>query len=120
VVALTCTAPPHQATRWTGRARAKATGISLGSVQRIWRAYKLQPHRLRTVKRSRDPGCTAKLTDIEREVAADRPIHFVLGSYATHKPPKVLAWLTPIRAGRSTLPRLRPPGSTRSRMSFPR
>jgi hypothetical protein len=25
---------------------AKATGISLGSVQRIWRAHKLQPHRL--------------------------------------------------------------------------
>ena len=33
VVALTCTEPPHQATHWTGRAMAKATGISLGSVQ---------------------------------------------------------------------------------------
>src|SRR6516225_8767767 len=44
VVALTCTEPPHQATHWTGRAMAKATGISLGSVQRIWRAHKLQPH----------------------------------------------------------------------------
>jgi len=42
VVALTCTAPPHQATHWTGRAMAKATGISVGSVQRIWRAHKLQ------------------------------------------------------------------------------
>ncbi len=28
VVALTCTEPPHQATHWTGRAMAKATGIS--------------------------------------------------------------------------------------------
>jgi hypothetical protein len=55
VVALTCTEPPHQATHWTGRAMAKATGISLGSVQRIWRAHKLQPHRLRTFKRSSDP-----------------------------------------------------------------
>ena len=45
VVALTCTPPPHQATHWTGRAMAKATGISLGSVQRIWQAHKLQPHR---------------------------------------------------------------------------
>jgi hypothetical protein len=35
VVALTCTEPSHQATHWTGRAMAKATGISLGSVQRI-------------------------------------------------------------------------------------
>jgi hypothetical protein len=34
VVALTCAAPPHQATHWTGRAMAKAAGISLSSVQR--------------------------------------------------------------------------------------
>jgi transposase len=53
VVALTGTAPPHQATHWTGRAMAKTIGISVGSVQRIWRAHKLQPHRLRTFKRSR-------------------------------------------------------------------
>jgi len=50
VVALTCTEPPHQATHWTGRAMAKAIGISVGSVQRIWRAHKLQPHRLRTLQ----------------------------------------------------------------------
>ena len=35
VVAMACTEPPHQATHWTGRAMAKAVGISLGSVQRI-------------------------------------------------------------------------------------
>jgi hypothetical protein len=33
IVALTCTEPPHQATHWTGRAMAKAIGISVGSVQ---------------------------------------------------------------------------------------
>jgi hypothetical protein len=43
---------------------AKAIGISVGSVQRIWRAHKLQPHRLRTFKRSRDPSFATKLTDI--------------------------------------------------------
>jgi hypothetical protein len=48
VVALTCAQPPHEATHWTGRAMAKAIGISVGSVQLIWRAHKLQPHRLRT------------------------------------------------------------------------
>ena len=64
VVALTCTAPPHQATDWTGRGMAKATGISLSSVRPIWRAHQLQPHRLRTFKRSRDPGFAAKLADI--------------------------------------------------------
>src|SRR5436853_7920245 len=39
LVALTCTEPPHQATHWTGRAMAKAMGLSLGSVRRIWRAH---------------------------------------------------------------------------------
>jgi transposase len=56
VVALSCTKPPHQAPHWTGRAMAKATGISLGSIQRIWRAHKLPPHRLRTFKRVNGGG----------------------------------------------------------------
>jgi len=43
---------------------AKTTGISPSSVQRIWRAHHLRPHRLRTFKRSRDPSFAAKLTDI--------------------------------------------------------
>ena len=64
VVALTCAEPPHEATHWTGRAMARAVGLSLTSVQRIWRAHKLQPHRVRTVKRSRDPDAAAKLADI--------------------------------------------------------
>ena len=33
------------------------------------------------------------LNAVERQVAADRPIHVVLDNYATHKHPKVLAWL---------------------------
>jgi hypothetical protein len=64
VVTLTCSEPPYEATHWTGRAMAKATGLSLSTVQRIWAVHKLQPHRLRTFKRSRDPDFEAKLTDI--------------------------------------------------------
>jgi transposase len=64
VVALTCGAPRRQATHWTGRAMAKAAGISLRSVQRIWRAHDLQPHRVRTFKRSRDPQFAEKLADV--------------------------------------------------------
>ncbi len=40
---------------------AKAVGISLPSVQRIWEADRLQPHRVGTFKRSRDPKFTEKL-----------------------------------------------------------
>ena len=55
VVALTCGEPPPGVTHWTGRAMAKVAGISLRSVQRIWDAHQLQPHRLGSFKRSRDP-----------------------------------------------------------------
>jgi transposase len=64
VVALTCGAPPGEATHWTGRAMARAAGISLRSVQRIWAAHRLQPHRVRSFKRSRDPRSAEKLVDI--------------------------------------------------------
>jgi hypothetical protein len=64
VVALTCGAPPGEATHWTGRAMAKAAGIWLRSVQRIWEAHKLQPHRVRSFRRSRDPRFAEKLVDI--------------------------------------------------------
>ena len=64
VVALTCGAPPGEATHWTGRMMAKAAGLSLRTVQRIWAAHKLQPHRIRTFKRSRDPEFITKLADI--------------------------------------------------------
>jgi transposase len=64
VVTLTCAEPPGEATHWTGRAMARHTGISLRSVQRIWAAHDLQPHRIRTFKRSSDPEFAAKLADI--------------------------------------------------------
>jgi transposase len=74
VVTLTCTTPPHQATHWTGRAMGKAVGISLRSVQRIWQAHQLQPHRIRTFKRSRDPSFAAKLADVVG-LYVDPPAH---------------------------------------------
>ena len=64
VVALTCAEPPGEATHWTGRMMAKVAGLSLRTVQRIWAAHRLQPHRVRTFKRSRDPDFVAKLADI--------------------------------------------------------
>ena len=64
VVERTLRAPPGAVTHWTGRAMAKAMGLSLRTVQRIWAAHKLQPHRIRTFKRSTDPDFTARLDDV--------------------------------------------------------
>src|SRR5260221_4402701 len=64
VLALTCGEPPGEATHWTGRAMAKGVGLSLRTVQRIWQAHHLQPHRIRTFKRSNDPAFAEKDEDI--------------------------------------------------------
>jgi transposase len=64
VLALSCSEPPGEVTHWTGRAVAKIAGVSLRAVQRIWDQHRLQPHRLRTFKRSKDPAFAAKVEDI--------------------------------------------------------
>jgi len=64
VLALTQSEPTGEATHWTGRAMAKAVGLSLRTVQRIWEAHRLQPHRIRTFKRSSDPAFAAKVEDV--------------------------------------------------------
>jgi len=64
VIALTLAGPPAAASHWTGTAMAKAAGISVSSVQRIWRAHGLQPHRVRHFKLSNDPQFAAKLKEI--------------------------------------------------------
>jgi transposase len=43
---------------------AKAAGISVSSVQRIWRAHGLRPHLVRRFKLSNDPQFAAKLKEI--------------------------------------------------------
>jgi transposase len=179
VVTLTTTGePPGETTHWTAGAMAAAIGISASSVQRIWRAHGLQPHRVRTFKLSNDPRFAEKLraivglyidppahaivlsmdeksqiqaldrtqpglpikkgrqatmthdyqrngtttlfaalnvldgsvigqcmqrhrhqefirflNQVERDVPAGKLIHVVLDNYATHKHPKVMAWL---------------------------
>ena len=56
--------PPHEATHWTGRAMAKAAGIAVSSVQKIWSEHGLAPHRWRQFKLSNDPAFAEKLHDV--------------------------------------------------------
>src|SRR3954453_16720238 len=64
VAALTMKSPPGETTHWTAPAMAKVVGISVSSVQRIWRAHELQPHRLRQFNLANDPNFAAKLRDV--------------------------------------------------------
>ena len=74
VIALTQEDPPGETTHWTAGMMAKAAAISVSSVQRIWRAHGLQPHRVRQFKLSTDPQFAAKLRDIVG-LYVDSPAH---------------------------------------------
>ena len=56
---------------------AKETGISVSSVQRIWRSHGLQPHRMRQFKLSTDPKFAEKVRDIVG-LYVDPPAHAVV------------------------------------------
>ncbi|MFI4936763.1 MAG: IS630 family transposase, partial [Caulobacterales bacterium] len=64
VIVRTLESLPPNATHWSSRGMAKASGVSISSVQRIWRAFGLQPHRLETFKLSTDPDFVAKVRDV--------------------------------------------------------
>ena len=63
VVARTLGEPPGETTYWTGALMARAAGLSVSSVHRIWRAHGLQPHRVRQFKLSNDPQHRALSTN---------------------------------------------------------
>ena len=55
---------PRGATHWSCRTMANRHRVSSATVQRIWDAHGLQPHRVKTFKLSTDPEFVEKLTDI--------------------------------------------------------
>jgi transposase len=77
VVALTQADPPGETTHWTAGIMAQIAGISVASVQRIWRAHGLQPHRVRQFKLSTDPQFAAKVRDIVG-LYVDPPAHAIV------------------------------------------
>jgi putative transposase len=55
---------PKGATQWSCREMAEATGISKSTVQRVWSAFGLKPHRQESFKLSTDPFFLEKLRDV--------------------------------------------------------
>jgi len=64
VVKATLETKPPGMTHWSCRSLAESQGISKSTVNTIWQAHKLQPHRSETFKLSRDPRFLEKLTDV--------------------------------------------------------
>jgi len=55
---------PDDATHWSTRRMADSTGISKATVQRVWSAFGIQPHRQRHFKISNDPYFAEKVRDV--------------------------------------------------------
>ena len=64
VVTMTLETTPRDATHWSTRSMAAASGLSQTAISRIWRALSLQPHRSQTFKLSKDPLFVEKVRDI--------------------------------------------------------
>jgi len=64
IVQMTTSERPANATDWSTRSMAKATGISEASVRRIWQKHGLRPHLSRTFKLSNDRLFAEKVEDI--------------------------------------------------------
>ena len=64
IVEVTLHTTPKNATHWSQRSLADHLGIDKSMVQRVWKEHKLQPHRVRTFKLSRDKRFIEKLIDV--------------------------------------------------------
>jgi transposase len=64
IIVRTLESVPRDATHWSTRSMAQASGLSHMSIQRIWKAFGLEPHRSETFKLSSDPQFVEKVRDI--------------------------------------------------------
>ena len=64
VIVKTLEEAPTDATHWSTRSMAKATGMSQSAISRIWRAFGLKPHAVEHFKLSPDPQFVDKVKDI--------------------------------------------------------
>jgi transposase len=64
VIVKTLEEKPKDATHWSTRSMAKATGMSQTAITNIWRAFGLQPWRAESFKLSTDPLFVEKVRDI--------------------------------------------------------
>src|SRR5215468_4840155 len=64
ILIQTLESTPRGQTHWSTRGMAKASGVSHSTINRIWRAFGLQPHRSETFKLSPDPLLIEKVRDV--------------------------------------------------------
>src|SRR5439155_286872 len=93
VIVKTLEEQPPNATHWSTRSMAAATGMSQTAISRIWRAFGLKPHQTEEFRRF--------LNLIDNSVPTHLDVHVVLDNSSTHKTPSIQRWL--LRHPRFTL-----------------
>jgi len=64
IVDATLQTKPEGMTHWSCRTMAQSQGVSKSTINNIWQAHQLKPHRVKTFKLSRDPKFLEKMTDV--------------------------------------------------------
>ena len=64
VIQKTISTKPKGETHWSCRSMARSTGLSKDTINRIWRAFRLKPHRQKYFSLSTDPLFVDKVRDI--------------------------------------------------------
>jgi transposase len=77
VVNKTLTTKPFARTHWSSRIMAKELKMGRDSVQRIWRAFGLKPHLVKSFKISNDPQFIEKVRDITG-LYLSRPVNAIV------------------------------------------
>ena len=101
VIVRTLETKPPDATHWSSRGMARASGLSVSTVQRIWRAFGLQPHRLETFKLSTDRDFVAKVRDVVGLYVAPPSVPSCCASTRSRRSRRWTAVMFPIRPGQA-------------------
>jgi transposase len=64
IVDATLQTKPQGMTHWSCRTMAESQGVSKSTINNIWQAHNLKPHRVETFKLSRDKRFLEKMTDV--------------------------------------------------------
>jgi transposase len=64
IIERTLQTKPKGATHWSTRILAKEVGVSRATVNRIWKSHRIQPHRERSFKLSKDPEFNDRVRDV--------------------------------------------------------
>ena len=115
VIVRTLETTPDGATHWSTRTLAKATGLSHGTIARIWRAFGLQPHRTKTFTLSPDPLLVEKVRDVVG-LYLHPPDHALVLCVDEKSQIQALGWRPP--SGSSSTPAM-PPASRSSGRKAP-